>query len=338
MKKFIRYIIFIVIALIVTKWIVYFLPSNHNSIQIIKRENILDKNNTKVTEVELLLDLKDLKDEIEDEFENARDDINDYISEQIALQKQEAKYRLTKEDGFLDWLFGYWTGWAMMWKKVKGFFGSDDNEVKYVSDEFKNQVILIGLNEKLENINEYARNRMEDFYKSAITSTINYINDQLEELKNQGYSDIKVDRVTIPWATYIVQRSGDILAVEEISGISMSGLGLVIGKYVGSKIASIIGPKLLGIVEAKTASIIAGKIASLSELVFAPIVDYFMNEAVKEIEYDKTKEEFEDVINSVFNDIEYNLRNTIDNRLIEIKNDIYRELNKKVRIIAKEKN
>jgi len=293
-------------------------------------QNLLHK---KLKEVELSLNFKDLKPKIEEEYESAKKDIESYINEQINLQKKEAKYRLTKEDGFLDWLFGYWTGWKMMYKKVKGLLGSKDNEIKMVSDKFKKDVINPGLNDMFENINNYAKNRMEDYYKSVINLTIDYINEYISNLQQQGYTDINIDKNSIPWSQYIVARGGDVLAAAEIGGL---GIGAMVGKYVGSKVAAIIGPKLLGLVEAKTATIIAGKVASIFEFALAPVIDVVANEAVKKLKYDETKKNFEEAIDNIFDNIEREIKYNVNENLIKIKNQIYEELNKQVIIKAKE--
>jgi len=105
-KRLFKYLFIGLVALIVAKWILMFLPSNNS-----KKNNIssITQNlpHKKLKEVELSLNFKNLKPRIEEEYESAKKDIDSYINEQINLQKKEAKYRLTKEDGFLDWLFGY---------------------------------------------------------------------------------------------------------------------------------------------------------------------------------------------------------------------------------------
>jgi len=337
-KRLFKYLFIGLVALIVAKWIVMFLPLNKSQqIEKSQENNISSLSQhispKKVKEVELNLNFDNLRPEIEKEYELAKQDIDNYINEQVNLQKEEAKYRLTKEDGFLDWLFGYWTGWKMMYKKVKGLFGSEDNEIKMVSDKFKKDVINLGLNDMFENINNYAKNRMEDYYKSVITMTINYINEYILNLQQQGYTDIRIDKGSIPWSQYIVARGGDVLAAAEIGGL---GIGAMVGKYVGSKVAAIIGPKLLGLVEAKTATIIAGKIVSVFEFVLAPVIDVVANEAVKAVKYDETKKNFEEVIDNIFNDIKKEIKYNMDENLIKIKNQIYEELNKQVLIRAKE--
>jgi len=332
MRKYIKYLFIGILALVIAKWIIIFLPSNSSDFRVVK-EVSYKKDTQTIKEVQLSLDLSALKPQIEKEYQLAQEDIHNYILQQMNEQKNEAKYRLTKEDGFLDWLFGYWTGWEMMIKKVEGWFGSSDDEIKLVSDNFESMVINPGLSDRFRNINSYTKNRIEDYYKNVITITINYINQNIAKLKQQGYTDVHIYKNTIPWSQYVVARGGDALVIAEGMGL---GMGLVVGKYVGSKVAAIIGPKLLGIVEAKTASIVAGKIASIFEFVLAPIIDYAANEAVKEAQYDETKRSFDKIIDGIFYDMTNQIEHKADNSLIKVKNKIYEELNKQVVITAKE--
>jgi len=332
MKKFIKYVGLLLVAIVVAKWIIMFIPNNEN---LQKVQQIYTSPKKELKEVTLNLDFKSLEPQIQEEYLKAKGDIYNYIQEQISQQKQVAKYRLSEGDNnFLDWLFGYFTGWKMVWKKAKGWVGSDDNEVKFVSDKFEKDVINPGLKEMFDNIDNYTKNRIEDYYKSVITLTINYINQNIQRLKDEGYTDIQVDKNSIPWGNYITQRGGDLFTLTEAGGVT--GIGLVVGKFVGSKIATIIGPKLLGIVEAKTATIIAGKIASAFEFLLAPVIDIVANETVKRAKWDETKKTFEGVIDEIFNTIESDINYNVNNSLVKIKNEVYNELNKQVTIKAKE--
>ena len=333
MKNIIKYIGLALLAVVVAKWIIMFIPNNE---KLQKVQQIHTSPKKELKEVVLNLDFKSLEPQIQEEYAKAKGDIYTYIQEQISQQKNEAKYRLSEgNDNFLDWLFGYFTGWNMMWKKAKGLMGSNDNEIKLVSDKFEKDVINPGLKEMFDNIDNYTKNRIDDYYKSVITLTINYINQNIQRLKDEGYTDIQVDKNSIPWGNYVVARTGDIFTLAEASG--MTGIGMVVGKFVGSKIAAIIGPKLFGIVEAKTATIIAGKIASAFEFLLAPVIDYFANEAVKHAKWDETKKTFEGVIDEIFDSIKVEINRNVNDALITIKNEVYNELNKQVTIKAKER-
>ena len=334
MNKFIKYVGLLLVAIVVAKWIITFLPTSQTTqpVTTYPQTPIPKK---EIKEVTLSVDFKNLEPQIQAEYSKAKEDIYNYIQNKISQQKEQAKYRLSqKEDNFLDWLFGYFTGWKMMWKKAKGWIGSDDNEVKLVSDKFEKDVINPGLKEMFSDIDSYAKMRIEDYYKSVINITINYINQNIQKLKDEGYTDIQIDKNSIPWGKYVVARGGDMLFVADMGGL---GIGVMVGKFVGSKVAAIIGPKLLGVVEAKTASIVAGKIASAFELFLAPVIDVVANEAVKHAKWDETKKSFEEVIDNVFDTIESDINYNINDTLISLKNEVYNELNKQVTIRAKER-
>ena len=333
MKNLIKYLGLLLLAMVVAKWIITFLP-NYQKQLVTTQNKYITTTKKEIKEVTLNLNFKYLEPQIQEEYVKVKKDIYNYIQQQISYQKEEAKYRLSqKDDNFLDWLFGYFTGWKIMWKKAKGLMGSNDNEVKLVSDKFEKDVINPGLKEMFNNINSYIKMRIEDYYKSVIIITINYINQNIQKLKEQGYTDIKIDKNSIPWTNYVVARGGDVLFVADMGGL---GIGIMVGKFVGSKVAAIIGPKLLGVVEAKTASIVAGKIASAFELFLAPVIDIVANEAVKHAKWDKTKKSFEMVIDEIFDNIENRINYDVNKILITIKNGIYNEINKQVIIKAKE--
>ncbi len=326
------------IALFVSKYLVlWLLPPS--SIQEIKTENKqhMTKNTSQTTEpikqeVELTIDYADLKNRVEREYQDVLNDIDQYTNEQINEQKGRAYYQISKEDGFLDWIFGYFTGYKMMWKKIKGLFGSDDNEVKMVSDKFQNDVIKPGLDATLENIQSYTSNRMEDYHKTVIVMTAEYLNAKTAEFKQQGYTDIKMEPKNIPWAKYIVSSSADGVVLLELTGVT--SISIVAGKVVGSKVAALLGPKMLALLSAKTATVVAGKIAASFSLIFAPLVDIVINEASKQIQYDSTKKDFEDMIDDIFAGTQRDIERKTHDALLEVKNSIYKELNQQTKIKA----
>jgi hypothetical protein len=281
-------------------------------------------------EIELSIDYSDLKNRIKSEYQGASNDIDRYIKEQMDEQRDKAYYQISKEDGFLDWVFGYFIGYKMMWKKIKGFFGSDDNEIKMVSDKFQNDVIQPGLDNTLKNIQAYSRNRIEDYYKSVITATAEHLNTKTAELKKQGYTNMEVESKSIPWSKYIVSSSADSFVLLELTGVT--SISVVTGKVVGSKVAALLGPKMLALISAKTASVVAGKIAASFSLMFAPLVDWAINETSKQIQYDSTKKDFEKMIDDILADTQKDIGHKVHNALMEEKNSIYKELNQKTKI------
>ena len=333
-NKFVKYVFILLFSLIIAKYLVlWFLPASKAPQTSTPAPTVTEKPAPELPqEVSLHIDLAPLQEAIGKEYEVTRKDVNDYIKEQIARQRENAYYQLTKDEGFLDWLFGWGTGYKMMWKKVKGAFGSNDNEVKMVSEKFKKEVISPNFSTMISNIQNYAANRTEDFYKSAVTHTSKYLNEKIEGFKKQGYTDIKVEPATVPWSKYIVTGGSDGFALLELTG--MTGMSLVAGKFIGAKVATLLGPKMLGLIGTKTAGIVAGKVAAASSLLLAPLVDYLVNEGTKEVMYDKTEKEFKQVVDDILGSTQKEITTQVDNSLLEIKNDIFKEINKQIDIKA----
>ena len=323
-------------ALAVSKYLVLWIfPSSSPEIQASTMTR--EKNSTTVetgmpSSIELTIDYKVLKPKVEEEYAKAQTDIDDYIDVSIQKQQQRAYYNLAKDDGFLDWIFGYFTGWKMMWKKIKGVFGSDDNEIKMVSDKFQHDVMKPGYDQTMHNIQTYTKNRTEDYYKTVITLTSEYLRDQTLALKEQGFNTVEIDVKQIPWNKYIVSSAADGFALLELSGVT--SISVFVGKLVGGKVAALLGPKVLGLITVKTASVVAGKIAASFSLIFAPIVDIVINEGAKQLQYNTSKKEFETMIDIIFKEVQSDIGRHAGTTLQQVKNDIYAELNKHTTIKA----
>ena len=337
LKKILKYSIIAIFSIVISKWIILdFIPSNNimseSKNSTVKKISLVKKESEKIHNIKLSIDYSEIQDKIQNEYSLAREDIDAFIKNEIQKQKDDSKYRLSKEDGFLDWLFGWETGYKMMWKKVKGLAGSKDNEIKMVSDKFQEDVIDPRFNTTITNIQEYSKNRITEYYKNVIVITTNYTNDKIRELKSQGFSNIKVQQNTMPWGRYVTIGAADGFAVAELTGLT--SVSIVAGKFVDAKVAAILGPKMFALLGAKTASVVAGKIASMFSLVLAPIIDYAMNEGTKLYKYNDTKKDFENMIDTIFNETQSDIKDNIYQLLDVVKDSIYQELNKQTQIIG----
>lgn len=337
-RKTMRYVFLFLISIIISKYLIlWFLPiSSAPTASVEKKVQIPGEVSSSPEpdkkEVKLTIDYSGIKQKVESEYQTALNDIDGYINEQIDGQRDSAYYQLTKEDGFLDWIFGYFTGYKMMWKKIKGAFGSNDNEVKMVSDKFLSDVVNPNYNTMVPNIQSYSANRIDDYYKSIVTITSKYLNEKTADLKQQGYSNIKIEQASVPWSKYIVSISVDGLALFELTGVT--SVSVLAGKVVGAKVAVLLGPKMLGLITAKSATVAAGKITASFSLIFAPLVDVAMNEASKQIQYDNTKKDFEKMIDNILKDSKKDIGHQVHAALREVKDTIYKELNKQTQIKA----
>ena len=118
--KIIKYTIIAIFLIIVSKWILTLLPSSYsNSGTIIEKTE---------TSIKVEHTFKNLKGDIKKDFDDVEKDINSYIEEKVSSLNKAAKYNLSKKDGFLDWFFGWWTGYKMVFHKVKGYMDFDCSE------------------------------------------------------------------------------------------------------------------------------------------------------------------------------------------------------------------
>ncbi len=325
-KSITRWIMAIVLALLVTKWMVlWFIPA---SVQPEQKSSIQTPEAHPVNSVEkvtLNIDMSPLKVRVEKAYISMKKDIFHYVHEQIRLQEGYSNTRLTKEDGFLDWIFGWGTGYNLVYKKLKGFFGSNDNEVKMVSDKFKNEVMIPGMKEMMHRIEQYAANRMDDYRKSTIVMTKDYLDTEIAMLKSKEYRHLVVDAKTIPLSRYLILSASDGFVLAEMTGLT--GVSLATGKVVGAKVSTVLGPKMLGLLTTKASAIVAGKVAAFSSLIFAPLVDYLLNEVSKEYQYEDTRQMFSEMIAEMFLETEKSVKLQLLTALDDVHDALYSEIN-----------
>ena len=314
--KIIKYTIIAIFLIVVSKWILTLLPSSYSN-----NGTIIEKTETSI-KVEHTF--KNLKGDIKKDFDNVEKDINSYIEDKIRELNKTAKYNLSKEDGFLDWFFGWPTGYKMVYYKVKGHIGFEDNEIKLVEEKFSE--IVFDENELkpiLDDINSYSKMRIEDFYKSTFQKILKDIANKEEHIKE--YKIENIDSVNLPWGKYLTQ-----LGTNSFELATAFGVGATVSAVIGAKVGTIIGPKVLGIVTAKVATVVAGKIATLSSLIFAPIVDYALNEGVKAFQIDDTRRDFENAIDDITQSVEKSVKDEYSNYILVLKKEIDEELDKTI--------
>ena len=336
LDKPLKYILMAFFAVIISKYLILWLlpPSSAPKVEEVVLVKQADKNTTvdEPQELNLTIDYRALEPKIASEYQKAQEDIRNYIDEALGEQKRSAYYNLSKDDGFLDWIFGYFTGYEMVWKKIKGYFGSDDNEIKLGSRAAVGRAELPGYDRTMQQIQSFTKNRTEDYYKNVIAITSEYLKEQTEALKQQGFKLVEIDTSQIPWSKYMVSTSADGFALLELTGVT--GVSVFVGKFVGAKVATLLGPKVLNLIAAKTASVIAGKIAAAFSLIFAPIVDLAVNEGAKQLQYESTKKEFEEMIDIIFTEIQQEVETRVKETLQSVRSEIYRELNRETNIKA----
>ena len=323
--RFLKYTLIAIFSIIMAKWLITLLPSSYT-----EKDSFKVNKTEESKEIKVDISFRHLERPINDELKKAQKDIDKFTDQKINEFNDTAKYNLSKEDGFLDWLFGWGTGYQMIWKKLKSYAGSEDNEIKFVENKFKEDVL--NYENILKEINDYSKNRINDFYTTSLSIVLNDIekkNIQLKEYKSE-YTFQDIENQNLPWGKYITQLGTNGF---EVSTIVASDLA--ISTVIGGKVATVLGPKVLGVVSAKAATIIAGKVASAFGIIFAPIIDYTLNEAAKALQYDSTKKQFEDSIDDIASTLKEETKKEYHNQLLEIKNEITEELNKTISIKGK---
>ena len=323
--KFLKYTLIAIFSIIMAKWLITLLPSSYT-----EKDSFKVNKTEELKEIKIDISFRHLERPINDELKKAQKDIDKFTDQKINEFNDTAKYNLSKEDGFLDWLFGWGTGYQMIWKKLKSYAGSEDNEIKLVENKFKEDVL--NYENILKEINDYSKNRINDFYTTSLSIVLNDIekkNIQLKEYKSE-YTFQDIENQNLPWGKYITQLGTNGF---EVSTIVASDLA--ISTIIGGKVATVLGPKVLGVILAKAATIIAGKVASAVGIIFAPIIDYTLNEAAKALQYDSTKKQFEDSIDDIASTLKEETKKEYHNQLLEIKNEITEELNKTISIKGK---
>ena len=105
--KIIKYTIIAIFLIVVSKWILTLLPSSYsNSGTIIEKTE---------TSIKVEHTFKNIRVDIQKDFDNVEKDINSYIEEKVSDLNKTAKHNLSKKDGFLDWFFGWSTGYKMVY-------------------------------------------------------------------------------------------------------------------------------------------------------------------------------------------------------------------------------
>jgi len=213
---------------------------------------------------------------------------------------------------------------------------SKKDDVDYVKHHFNKKVVKKALlKQKLNLIDKYAQNKIKDFYLQTFVIIQNNINDQIKMLKSQGVKDIKVDTTQIPYAKYVTASMIDGYFVYQglgVAGGALGGAKIASSKVVASKAGSMAGSKVGSIVGSKIASLAASKVGAVVSFGIGIIVDIGLNEAVKQVKYDKTKKSFKKAIDKYVNQLYIEISNTQNQYLYDIKNSIITELNKQVTI------
>jgi hypothetical protein len=218
---------------------------------------------------------------------------------------------------------------------------------KEITKKFENEVILKGMDSMNYKIANLIQNSLKDYYKSILIKTKEDINKKLKEIKKQKSVKINIDKKSIPFNIIIDENIAmvgtDILSEEKGKVLSMGLYFLskipttIAGKTIGAKLGGTVAAKIATVVGTKIETIVATKLFAASSFFIGVIIDLATNEAVKEYYIHKYNEEFQDIVNSIYDTIDKEWKIKANNYLKMLTKEINKELSKqtKIKVIMK---
>ncbi|MFY9100061.1 hypothetical protein OZY48_03270 [Aliarcobacter cryaerophilus] len=253
-----------------------------------------------------------LKSSIKKELDVVQYDINQFIKEKIEHLNRQSKYNLSKEDGFLDWYFSSETEYEIIKYKTIDIFGSEYNETHYIGENFSKIIFDEEINKILNDIDNYSRLRIEDFYKSTFDKILNHI--KFVKAYRKDHTIDNINNIDLVWGKYLIQ-----ISLDSYEYLTLFGNNKITFKINGSKV--------LGIVTKKVLSKLS-KRAPYIGTIFIFFSDYIINEGFKAIQIDDTRKDFEKAIDEITKSLEKSIKDEYDTYFLEFRKEVDLELSK----------
>lgn len=253
-----------------------------------------------------------LKSSIKKELDVVQYDINQFIKEKIEHLNRQSKYNLSKEDGFLDWYFSSETEYEIIKYKTIDIFGSEYNETHYIGENFSKIIFDEEINKILNDIDNYSRLRIEDFYKSTFDKILNHI--KFVKAYRKDHTIDNINNIDLVWGKYLIQ-----ISLDSYEYLTLFGNNKITFKINGSKV--------LGIVTKKVLSKLS-KRAPYIRTIFIFFSDYIINEGFKAIQIDDTRKDFEKAIDEITKSLEKSIKAEYDTYFLEFRKEVDLELSK----------
>lgn len=253
-----------------------------------------------------------LKSSIKKELDVVQYDINQFIKEKIEHLNRQSKYNLSKEDGFLDWYFSSETEYEIIKYKTIDIFGSEYNETHYIGENFSKIIFDEEINKILNDIDNYSRLRIEDFYKSTFDKILNHI--KFVKAYRKDHTIDNINNIDLVWGKYLIQ-----ISLDSYEYLTLFGNNKITFKINGSKV--------LGIVTKKVLSKLS-KRAPYIRTIFIFFSDYIINEGFKAIQIDDTRKDFEKAIDEITKSLEKSIKDEYDTYFLEFRKEVDLELSK----------
>lgn len=253
-----------------------------------------------------------LKSSIKKELDVVQYDINQFIKEKIEHLNRQSKYNLSKEDGFLDWYFSSETEYEIIKYKTIDIFGSEYNETHYIGENFSKIIFDEEINKILNDIDNYSRLRIEDFYKSTFDKILNHI--KFVKAYRKDHTIDNINNIDLVWGKYLIQ-----ISLDSYEYLTLFGNNKITFKINGSKV--------LGIVTKKVLSKLS-KRAPYIGTIFIFFSDDIINEGFKAIQIDDTRKDFEKAIDEITKSLEKSIKDEYDTYFLEFRKEVDLELSK----------
>ena len=253
-----------------------------------------------------------LKSSIKKELDVVQYDINQFIKEKIEHLNRQSKYNLSKEDGFLDWYFSSETEYEIIKYKTIDIFGSEYNETHYIGENFSKIIFDEEINKILNDIDNYSRLRIEDFYKSTFDKILNHI--KFVKAYRKDHTIDNINNIDLVWGKYLIQ-----ISLDSYEYLTLFGNNKITFKINGSKV--------LGIVTKKVLSKLS-KRAPYIGTIFIFFSDDIINEGFKAIQIDDTRKDFEKAIDDITKSFEIRIKDEYDTYFLEFRKEVDIELSK----------
>ena len=253
-----------------------------------------------------------LKSSIKKELDVVQYDINQFIKEKIEHLNRQSKYNLSKEDGFLDWYFSSETEYEIIKYKTIDIFGSEYNETHYIGENFSKIIFDEEINKILNDIDNYSRLRIEDFYKSTFDKILNHI--KFVKASRKDHTIDNINNIDLVWGKYLIQ-----ISLDSYEYLTLFGNNKITFKINGSKV--------LGIVTKKVLSKLSNRAPYIGTILML-LNDDIINEGFKAIQIDDTRKDFEKAIDEITKSLEKSIKDEYDTYFLEFRKEVDLELSK----------
>ncbi len=328
--KTLKFTIITLLIVVAVKWILLIFPTHFTKSDTIEDNATVYVDKKTVTKT-IVIDYSVLMPEAKKEIEEMDRDIGKFINEQLGQIEEEMIYGLDREDGFLDWIYGWGTGYRLVWNTLTGWVNDSDDAEELVKRKFHSFVVkYANISGKVILINDYITRRQNEFY----VTVLDMVKHTTE--KNLASVDFKFEEIStqyLPWGKYVMQGAIDVGATSIGLGAGTLGSKVIVSKLAAEKTGSAVIGKLGTMVGAKAASATVSIFIDISTLGIGILVDYLFSEGYEAMNRESEREKYMYIIHSVVhNQIGISLYRTRSELKGTVLHNVVKELNKTLRV------